>query len=89
MNDEIIRRLEESFTRDDLVKTVEQTISFTRDNLVKTVEQTITATLTSPMVGYTASSGYPPRPVEQTIQATVTPATVGYTPGSGSPESVK
>jgi hypothetical protein len=49
MNEEIIRRLEESFTRDDLVRTVEQTIQ---------------ATLTPPSAGYTSSSGYPPEPVK-------------------------
>jgi hypothetical protein len=50
MNDEIIRRLEESFTRGDLVRTVEQTIR---------------ATLTPPSAGYTASKGHPPRPIKR------------------------
>jgi hypothetical protein len=49
MNDEIIHRLEESFMRDDLVRTVEQTIQ---------------ATLTPPSAGYTPSSGYPPKPLK-------------------------
>jgi Arc-like DNA binding domain len=53
MNEEIIRRLEESFTMGDLTKT-----------LVKTVEKTIQATITSSGAGYTPSTGYPPHPVK-------------------------
>jgi hypothetical protein len=53
MNEEIIRRLEESFTGEDLTK-----------KLVRTVEQTIQATITPPSAGYTSSSGHPPRPVK-------------------------
>jgi hypothetical protein len=57
MNDEIIRRLEQSFTGEDLVRTV-------GDDLVRTVKETIQATLTPPSAGYTAGTGYPPRPVK-------------------------
>jgi hypothetical protein len=53
MNEEIIRRLEESFTGGDLTKT-----------LVKAVEDKIQATITSASAGYTSGSGYPPRPVK-------------------------
>jgi hypothetical protein len=53
MNEEIIRRLEESFTMGDLTKT-----------LVRTVEKTIQATITSSGAGYTPSTGYPPHPVK-------------------------
>jgi Arc-like DNA binding domain len=49
MNEEIIRRLEQSFTGDDLVKTVKETIQ---------------ASITPPSAGYTASAGYPPDPIK-------------------------